>query len=88
MKLSLATAAVIALGAFSMPAVADTAPKPVTKTAAKDPNKQICRTIEVVGSRLAEKKICHTQAEWDAVQAADRQAIEHSQTQRWGQNGS
>lgn len=32
--------------------------------AAANPNKVICRTDEVIGSRLQTEKTCHTAAEW------------------------
>jgi hypothetical protein len=40
--------------------------------------KKICKSEPVVGSRFA-KKICHTQAEWLAIQQSDRVATEQYQ---------
>ncbi|MFN3515827.1 MAG: hypothetical protein ACK4YM_01560 [Novosphingobium sp.] len=46
-------------------------------------NRVECRRIEVVGTRLASKRVCKTRGEWDAEIAADRQALDRSQTQRY-----
>ena len=46
-------------------------------------NKVECRRIEVVGTRLSSKRVCKTRGEWDAEIAADRQALDRSQTQRY-----
>lgn len=49
----------------------------------KDPNRTVCKKIEVIGSRLQAKRVCRTAAEWDAQSSSDRQSLERSQTQRW-----
>lgn len=49
---------------------------------ANDPNKVICRRQEVVGTRLAKKRICATAAEWERIHAEERQATERIQNQR------
>ncbi len=78
-------AAGLVLCALSVPALADsgtaTTPAPTTKTAA-DPNRVICRKIEVIGSRLDSKRVCRTKADWDAEQAANRQDLDRRQTLR------
>lgn len=33
---------------------------------ALDPNRKICRTEELIGSRLGTTKVCKTAAQWDA----------------------
>lgn len=48
----------------------------------KDPNEIVCEKQEVIGSRLATKKVCMTRAQWADAKAQDRQAIEQAQTQR------
>lgn len=40
--------------------------------------KKVCKSEPVVGSRFA-KKICHTPAEWQAIQQRDRLATEQYQ---------
>lgn len=60
----------------------------VKKTDNKDPNRIICEKQEVVGSRLATKKICMTAAEWDDRKREDREAIEKGQRQSRGPSGS
>ncbi len=47
-----------------------------------DPNQVICRRQEVLGTRLAKKRICATAAEWDRIHAEERQATERIQNQR------
>lgn len=60
-------------------------PVPAAKSEAKDDqlNKVVCRRVEAIGTRLSAKKVCRTQAQWDADAAANRQDLERSQTQRW-----
>ncbi|MFL6863671.1 MAG: hypothetical protein ACJ8DZ_11795 [Allosphingosinicella sp.] len=43
--------------------------------------KQICRTEVDLGTRLGGKRICRTQAEWDAYRAEARKATERAQQQ-------
>jgi hypothetical protein len=64
-----------------------TAPAPQAKKAT-DPNQIVCEKIEVVGSRLAVKKVCMTRAEWAEQQRNDRQEVERAQTQRGCNQGS
>ena len=71
----LATAALLA-SAIAFPASAQSAPTP---RAALDPNQKICETHKEVGSRLAQKKVCATRAEWAARKAADRHSTEEIQ---------
>ena len=44
--------------------------------------KVICEKHEVVGSRLATKRVCKTRAEWMQERLATRQEIDKQQTQR------
>ena len=70
---------------MSAPAIAaDTAPpasRPASQKAA-DPNEIICEKQEVVGSRLATRRVCRTRAEWADLRLQDRQEIERVQVQR------
>ena len=53
----------------------------------RDPNRIICENQEVLGSRLATRKVCMTAAEWAAKRANERQLIDRSQTQQQGPTG-
>lgn len=48
-----------------------------------DGSRQICRKIEVTGSRMNTKKVCATATEWAAQKAQNRQAIEQAQNKKW-----
>lgn len=85
----IATAAMAAL-LVAVPAAAQTsaAAAPATATgSAQDPNKIICEKQEVIGSRLATRRVCMTRAEWADRKLQDRQEIERIQVQR-GSNQS
>jgi predicted secreted protein len=76
----------------AVPAAAQTAaapsPAPATATgSAQDLNKIICEKQEVIGSRLATRRVCMTRAEWADRKLQDRQEIERVQVQR-GSNAS
>ena len=45
----------------------------------KDPNRMVCEKQEVLGSRLATKKVCMTAAEWEQRRLEDRQNIDKAQ---------
>lgn len=70
----IAIASVVALALMPMTAVAAG-----DKKDAKDPNRIICEKQEVVGSRLATKRICMTAAQWEERRREDRQALEKAQ---------
>lgn len=72
--LKLAATALLA-SAVAMPAAAQPAPA----RSAPDPNQKICETQKEIGSRLAQKKVCATRAEWAARKAADRHSTEEIQ---------
>ena len=65
------------------PAMADT---PVAanppRQSTLDPNQVVCEKQEVIGSRLATRRICKTRAEWADSRLQDRQEIEKLQTNR------
>jgi len=44
-----------------------------------DPNEVVCEKQEVVGSRLASRKVCMTRAQWAAQQQSDRDLVDSSQ---------
>lgn len=57
-----------------------TAPAPVVVKKTNDQDRVICKTEEVIGSRLGGHKTCMTKAQWDAVSASSRDAMTHAQT--------
>ncbi len=61
-------------------AAADTPPPARQKTS--DPNEVICEKQEVIGSRLATRRVCRTRAQWADLKLQDRQEIERVQVQR------
>lgn len=50
-------------------------------TTAANLNEKVCETLTVVGSRLGEKRVCATRAEWQERKRLDREAIDHAQRQ-------
>ena len=44
-----------------------------------DPNEIVCEKIEVIGSRLAVKRVCGTRAEWAEKRKLDREAVDQAQ---------
>lgn len=58
------------------------APQPQQRPAAGDPDEVICEKQEVIGSRIATKRICLKRWEWAERRQADRSAVERTQTQR------
>ncbi|WP_454885671.1 hypothetical protein [Sphingomonas oryzagri] len=57
---------------------------------AKDPNKVVCITDEVTGSRLGAVKTCHTNAEWAQYQRELRNTVDRMNSgKNWqlGQGG-
>lgn len=57
-------------------------PPAQTTQSTVDMNEVVCQKQEVIGSRLAVKRICKTRAEWADSKMQDRQEIERVQTQR------
>lgn len=79
---------VLAAILISVPAVAQMNPpanppaSPSTGQKPLDPNEMICEKQEVVGSRLATRRVCHTRAQWADLRLQDRQGIDKMQTNR------
>lgn len=63
MRLISATLSVVAMFAVT-PVLAE---KPEKPAEAPDGEKKICKAIKVSGSRLARKRECRTEAEWEAL---------------------
>ena len=57
-------------------------PQQPQQTTAPDPNEVICEKQEVVGSRLAVRRVCKTRAQWADDRLQDRQEVEKIQVQR------
>lgn len=76
-------AALVLLGLISTAAIAGE-----KKEEAKDPNRMVCEKQQVVGSRLASKRVCMTAGEWAAKRLEERQAIDKTQVQRSAQPGN
>lgn len=79
------TAIIIFATLAMVPAIAAAEDK---KSETKDPNRIICEKQEVVGSRLATKRICMTAAEWEDRKREDREAVEKGQRSAKGPSGS
>jgi len=74
--LSLAAAVII------VSAVPASAQKGTDPSKDRDPNEIVCEKQEVLGSRVAAKKVCMTRAEWAERRRQDRQEIDRVQVAR------
>lgn len=66
--------AVMAGTALTVPANAASKPKKV-----KDPNEVVCEKQEVLGSRLAVRRVCMTRSQWEEQRRSDRDLVQKSQ---------
>ena len=66
-----------ALALTVMPLTAQAADKPKPKS--YDPNEKICEKVEVLGSRIATKRICATRAEWEERRRTERDTVDDAQ---------
>lgn len=66
--------AVMAGTALAVPAHAGPKPKK-----AKDPNEVVCEKQEVLGSRLATRRVCMTRAQWAEQRRSDRDMVQRTQ---------
>jgi hypothetical protein len=66
------------------PSTTVSSPTPTVETKGKiaDPDKIICEKQEVLGSRIAVRRVCMTRAQWADQRAQDRQEIDKVQTRR------
>jgi predicted secreted protein len=70
-------------------AAAGLAAEPVTDAAkGKDPNEKVCETHQVLGSRLAVRRVCATRAEWAERRQRERDIVDRTQIQRCAINPS
>ena len=68
---------VVAAGAAQASAAATA--EPGTAKANKDTNQVICEKQEVLGSRLAVRRVCMTRAQWAEQRRAERDLVQNSQ---------
>lgn len=61
----------------SAPSLARSRPK--DDAALNDPNRMICRTTEVIGSRLGTSKRCMTAMQWDQLEREQRATVDRIQ---------
>ncbi|GAA4749306.1 hypothetical protein GCM10023264_14480 [Sphingomonas daechungensis] len=84
--------ACVPVALIAAPAIAQApaaAPAPAqTQTKPNDPNEKVCVKQEVIGSRLGNKKVCMTRAEWADRKLQDQQELTRVQTQRSGPTGN
>lgn len=68
-------------GAAAAPAVAaeDPAATPAAPPAPAKVDKLICRSVEVLGSRLKSNKVCMTSSEWAEQRRLDRMNVDRAQ---------
>lgn len=52
----------------------------------KDPNRMICKTEPVLGSRLAKNKTCMTAQQWEEQRRLSRMEIDRSQANNYKNN--
>ena len=64
--------------ALALPAEAQSSAEPTTKKKT-DPNEIVCEKQEVLGSRLATRKVCMTRSQWAERRQADRDMVNRSQ---------
>ena len=82
MKFAASILVASAVGLLSVSASAQDASAPAPAKKSLDPNQVVCEKQEVLGSRLATTRVCHTRAEWAALRLADRQEIDRAQINR------
>lgn len=52
-----------------------------SKKKTRNPNETVCEEEEVLGSRLATRRVCLTRAQWAEKRRDDRALVDRSQTQ-------
>lgn len=53
--------------------------RPKDDAALNDPNRIVCRTTEVIGSRLGTSKRCMTAMQWDQLEREQRATVDRIQ---------
>lgn len=80
LAMSLTVQAADPAAAAAKPAAA--APAADGKQKLRDPNEVVCRNMEVLGSRLAKRRVCMTRSEWAETNRNERGVLERAQVQR------
>lgn len=65
--------------ALMMAVVTPAAARPQTDKKPADPNRTVCRTTEVIGSRLNTRKTCMTAVQWDQLEREQRMTVDKVQ---------
>ncbi|QXQ05110.1 hypothetical protein KX816_12555 [Sphingosinicellaceae bacterium] len=68
--------------AIALSATAPALARSQTDRKPQDPNRIVCRTNEVLGSRLQTQKTCMTASEWDRLEHSQRETVERVQSLR------
>ena len=65
---------------ITTPVVAQTPAQPAARAKPADPMSQVvCQKQEIVGSRLASRRVCMTRQQWLDQRSSDRQDLEKAQ---------
>lgn len=79
------SAAVLAGPVLAQPSAGAASPTPApaeaqaSEAGEPDPNRRVCRSTIVTGSRLGKRKVCRTAGEWRATDIANQQSIRELQ---------
>lgn len=65
--------------ALAVPAAAADEAHGAKKKKQADPNEMVCENQEVLGSRLAVKRVCMTRSQWAEKRRSDRDLVDRSQ---------
>jgi predicted secreted protein len=76
MKTAICFSLMAAMAGVALAAPANAESKPQK---AKDPNEVVCEKQEVLGSRLAKRKVCMTRSQWAEQRRSDRDLVQKSQ---------
>ena len=63
--------------ALTMPVLGQNEVRPAKKKS--DPNEVVCEKQEVLGSRLAVRRVCRTRSEWAEQRQVDRDLVNRTQ---------
>lgn len=63
----------------AVPAAGADAPAPASAKPAYDPNRLVCVTRPVIGSRLQRVRVCHTMLEWEEVRLQEKVGLMRKQ---------
>jgi invasion protein IalB len=79
-KFTRSTLALASTLVIAGPVGAQTAPQPAAQAKPADPMSEVvCQKQQIVGSRLATRRVCLTRQQWLEQQSSDRQDVEKAQ---------